>query len=114
MRYKSPIGTYYITKPMYNKLDDKIISNKIVFTTYHQSKGRERKVVILYSFDSSYFDYYLKGENKQTCQNILYVGATRVMYKLMLIHDARYSQFEFLNLSVPNINKYVNIIGGGY
>jgi hypothetical protein len=92
------------------KLDDKIISNKIVFTTYHQSKGRERKVVILYSFDSSYFDYYLKGENKLTCPNILYVGATRVMHKLILIHDARYSQFEFLNLSVPNINKYVNII----
>jgi superfamily I DNA/RNA helicase len=43
------------------KLDDKIINNKIVFTTYHQSKGRERKVVILYNFDSSYFDYYLRG-----------------------------------------------------
>ena len=40
------------------KLDDKIINNKIVFTTYHQSKGRERKVVILYSFDESYFTYY--------------------------------------------------------
>ena len=28
------------------KLDEKIISNKIVFTTYHQAKGRERKIVI--------------------------------------------------------------------
>jgi superfamily I DNA/RNA helicase len=34
------------------KLDDSIINNKIVFTTYHQSKGRERKVVILYNFDN--------------------------------------------------------------
>ncbi len=91
------------------KLDDKIISNKIVFTTYHQSKGRERKVVILYSFDSSYFDFYLKGENQLICPNILYVGATRAMQKLILIHDSKYKQLDFLNLSIPNISNYVNI-----
>jgi len=92
------------------KLDDKVIHNKIVFTTYHQSKGRERKVVILYNFDNSYFEYYLKGENKQKCPNILYVGASRAMYKLILIHDAKHKQLEFLNLNIPNISDYVKII----
>lgn len=91
------------------KLDDKIINNKIVFTTYHQSKGRERKVVVLYSFDNSYFDFYLKGENQQVCPNILYVGATRAMEKLILIHDSKSKQLEFLNLSIPKISNYVNI-----
>lgn len=92
------------------KLDDKIINNKIVFTTYHQSKGRERKVVILYSFDNSYFDYYLKGENQDICPNILYVGTTRAMHKLILIHDSKYKQLNFLNLTLPKISNYVNII----
>lgn len=91
------------------KLDDKIINNKIVFTTYHQSKGRERKVVILYNFDNSYFEYYLRNENRTKCPNILYVGASRVMYKLILIHDFKNKQLEFLNLDHANINDYINI-----
>lgn len=91
------------------KLDDKIISNKIVFTTYHQAKGRERKLVILYSFDDSYFKYYLRDLNPKICPNILYVGATRAMYKLILVHDSRYSALQFLNFSIDSIHKYVHI-----
>jgi galactitol-specific phosphotransferase system IIB component len=91
------------------KLDDKIISNKIVFTTYHQAKGRERKLVILYSFDDSYFKYYLRDSDPKECPNILYVGATRAMYKLILIHDSKYPALQFLNFNVGSIQKYVNI-----
>jgi hypothetical protein len=91
------------------KLDDKIINNKIVFTTYHQSKGRERKLVILYSFDSSFFKFYLKEEKENICPNILYVGATRAMYKLILIHDSNQEALKFLRLCVPNMSNYVNI-----
>lgn len=91
------------------KLDDKIISNKIVFTTYHQSKGRERKVVILYSWDNSQFTYYLRDEDPKFCPNILYVGATRAMNKLILIHDSKYQTLEFLKLNIKNIENYVNI-----
>lgn len=91
------------------KLDDSIINNKIVFTTYHQSKGRERKVVILYNFDNSYFTYYLRNQNSKICPNILYVGATRAMHKLILIHDSKHKQLDFLTLDVPNINNFVNI-----
>jgi len=92
------------------KLDDKIISNKIVFTTYHQSKGRERKVVILYAFDNSQFKFYLRDHDPNICPNILYVGATRAMHKLILIHDSKYPPLDFLRLSLPNMNKYINII----
>jgi hypothetical protein len=90
-------------------LDDKIINNKIVFTTYHQAKGRERKVVILYSFDNSQFKYYLREENPNICPNILYVAATRAMFKLILIHDSKHGPLDFLRLSVPNMYNYVNI-----
>jgi hypothetical protein len=92
------------------KLDDTIINNKIVFTTYHQAKGRERKVVILYNFDNSYFKYYLRGENQFKCPNILYVGATRASYKLILIRDYKFEPLQFLNTKHSNLNKYLNII----
>lgn len=96
------------------KLDEKVISNKIVFTTYHQAKGRERKVVILYNFDDSFIDFYSKDINTNsniiTCPNILYVGVTRAIHKLILIQDARYKPLRFLNLNKLKSNSYIKII----
>ena len=94
------------------KLDDKTISNKVVFTTYHQAKGRERKIVVLYNFDDSYMEYYTK-ENimvAKRCPNILYVGATRASEKLILIQDYNSKPLKFLNLSKLKQNSYLNII----
>jgi len=98
-----------------SKLDDKIMSNKVVFTTYHQAKGRERKVVVLYNFDDSYFQYFDKNKienNTNVCPNILYVGVTRASYKLILIQDSRYKPLDFLNISKlkNNPNLIVHII----
>lgn len=45
------------------KLDERIIKGKVVFTTMHQSKGRERKLVIVYGFDSSYYDVFRCRDN---------------------------------------------------
>lgn len=94
------------------KLDEKIISNKIVFTTYHQAKGRERKVVILYNFDDSYLEYYTRENIKNTklCPNILYVGATRASEKLILIQDFNSKPLKFLNQFKLKPNNYLNII----
>lgn len=94
------------------KLDEKIISNKIVFTTYHQAKGRERKVVILYNFDDSYLEYYTRENIKNTklCPNILYVGATRASEKLILIQDFNSKPLKFLNQYKLKSNNYVNVI----
>ena len=109
------------------KLDENVISNKVVFTTFHQSKGRERKVVILYNFDDSYTQFYIKNTinpdtinpdtinpdtiNPDTkCPNILYVGVTRASWKLILIQDSRSKPLNFLNLSKLKTNNYLNII----
>jgi hypothetical protein len=95
------------------KLDDKVISNKVVFTTYHQAKGRERKIVVLYNFDNSYMEYYNKGNistHHQVCPNILYVGATRASEKLILIQDINTKPLGFLNLTKLKQNNYLNII----
>jgi len=95
------------------KLDDIIIQNKVVFTTYHQAKGRERKIVILYNFDNSFTEFYMKKEENNDllkCPNIIYVGATRASYKLILIQDLRSKPLNFLNISKLKTNKYLNII----
>ena len=93
------------------KLDDKVISNKIVFTTYHQAKGRERKVVILYNFDDSYTQFFNKSnELVNICPNILYVGATRSSYKLILIQDSKYKPLHFLNTKYLVQSENLNYI----
>lgn len=94
------------------KLDDKTIENKVVFTTYHQAKGRERKIVILYNFDNSYMEYYTRENISSTkiCPNILYVGATRASEKLILIQDFNTKPLEFLNIYKLKSNNNVKII----
>jgi len=94
------------------KLDDKTISNKVVFTTYHQAKGRERKIVILYNFDNSYMEYYTRENisNTKICPNILYVGATRASEKLILIQDFNTKPLDFLNIDKLKSNEYIKII----
>lgn len=91
------------------KLDNKVISNKVVFTTYHQAKGRERKIVILYNFDNSYMEYY-SNITYNICPNILYVGVTRASEKLILIQDANSKPLKFLNHMKLIQNNYLNII----
>ena len=97
------------------KLDEKVISNKVVFTTYHQAKGRERKIVILYNFDDSFMEFYspdaFSEKNKlYMCPNIIYVGVTRASYKLILIQDNKHKPLRFLNFNQIKSNNFFNII----
>ena len=92
------------------KLDDSVIKDKVVFTTFHQSKGRERKVIILYNFDNTYFSFFGKNLDQKVCPNILYVAASRASYKLIIIQDDKNPPLSFLDLENKNIKTYVNII----
>ena len=89
-----------------DKLDNDIIKNKLVISSIHQVKGLERKVVILFSFDSSYFKFYKKGTDPNKCTNDLYVALTRPLERLSIIHCCNYEPLNF----VHDINKYCNII----
>jgi len=92
------------------KLDDSVIKDKVVFTTFHQSKGRERKVIILYNFDNTYFSFFGSKLDQSICPNILYVAASRASYKLIIIQDDKNPPLTFLDMNNKNINTYVNII----
>jgi hypothetical protein len=71
--------------------------NKILFTTFHQSKGLERKIVFVYSMDEGYYRY-AKDASIDKCPNPIYVACTRSLEHLIIIHTKQ-------NLHLPFINK---------
>ena len=38
-----------------------LIADKVVFSSFHQSKGLERKLVVIFDFSGTYFKYYAKN-----------------------------------------------------
>ena len=85
-------------------LDNDVIQDKVVFTTFHSSKGRERKLVIVFGFDSSYYKYYARDESQNVCCDTLYVAATRAKEKLILIQDCLETPLPFLLKDVNEFN----------
>lgn len=98
------------------KVDDDIIKGKICFASFHQVKGMERKVCIVYGFDESYFNYYAKNLDKNVCPNVLYVALTRASDRLVLIHDCHNNYLPFLAKhtlsSTCDVIEYDAYIGG--
>lgn len=90
-------------------IDENIISGKAVFTTFHQSKGRERKIVIVFGFDNTYFDFYAKEKPRDTCPSELYVAVTRASEILILIHHNQNEQLSFFKGEILN-NEYIEYL----
>lgn len=97
------ICVYYENSDEEKTPDSKLIENKLVFTTIHCAKGRERKFVFFDGFDAS-FDYFcLKSKkNPKMCSSELYTALTRASQELYLIHDSSRTRIGcltgFLNL----------------
>lgn len=62
------------------------MKGKIVFSSFHTAKGRERPVCFVMGFDDSYFQYFNKDANPLECPNELYVALTRATERLYVIH----------------------------
>jgi len=80
-------------------IEDKVIEGKVVFSTFHSVKGRERPVVIVMGFDQSYFNIYGQGLPNDKCPNAIYVACTRSTSKLILLEkdDNYYDRpFDFM------------------
>jgi hypothetical protein len=96
MLSKSGVAVFVSDNDSKNELET---LNKVVFTTFHQAKGLERKVVIVNGFDSNYFEYFNKGVDDTRLPNELYVAITRASEQLVLIQSSG-EPFKFL----PDIN----------
>lgn len=90
-----------------DKPNKKIMKKKLVFTTFHQVKGLERKVIIIFGFDESYFRYYKKNYDPKILPNELYVALTRSSEKLFILHSYKENFLPFLDIS--KLEKYCNI-----
>ena len=79
------------------KLDDELIEGKLIFSTFHQTKGLERKVIIIFNFDNSYFEFYKKDANPFICSNEIYVATTRGLEHLTLFHHYQNDYLKFID-----------------
>ena len=74
-----------------DKMDEKVIDGKVVFSTFHTVKGRQRKYVFVVGFDQAYFSVYARKMNPDVCPNTLYVATTRATHKLFLMESSQYA-----------------------
>lgn len=98
------------------QLDNRVIERKVVFTTFHSVKGRQRKYVIVFGFDDSYFKFYARNMSPDTCPNALYVACTRGTERLIIMEGKEYSDsrpLPFLKMSHHQMKttQYVNFQG---
>lgn len=97
---------YYAPISDETALDEKVIEGKVCVTTFHQSKGLERKVAVVFSFSKSYFDFYAKNAIKTVCANTLYVAATRASELLIVIgEDSENGHLPFFPAAFDTNNK---------
>ena len=89
-------------------IDEEVMYNKILFTTFHQSKGLERKIVFVYSMDEGYYRY-AKNASIDKCPNPIYVACTRALEHLIIIHDKKNLHLPFLD--IDELNKYCIVQG---
>lgn len=97
-------------------MDDRVCNGKIVFSTYHSSKGRERPYVFIVGFDNSYFKFNAKYLPRDLCPNTLYVGTTRASKGLYLLESNSFREdrpLEFLKMSHIEMKQqpYINFRG---
>ena len=96
-----------------------VSANKVVFSSFHQSKGLERKCIILYGADASYFKFFARDENPSECTETWYVGATRSMCHLFIVHHCGENMLPFLKITPSEFgsgkySKHIRFIGKQY
>jgi hypothetical protein len=75
--------------PMFdsNNIDQRVINGKIVFSTFHSVKGRQRNYVFVVGFDHSYFKFYARNLPNDVCPNTIYVACTRARKGLYVLEN---------------------------
>jgi hypothetical protein len=85
-----------------DKIDERVITGKVVFSTFHCVKGRQRKYVFVIGFDSSYLRFYARNLPKDVCPSTIYVACTRATHGLYLLENNQYASdrpLDFLHMS---------------
>ena len=97
-----------------DQLDTRVIENKVVFSTFHSVKGRQRRFVFVVGFDTGYLSYYERdGYSIYECPNTLYVATTRASEGLFLLESEYNQPLPFLKKNHVQMQKegLVDFIG---
>ena len=92
----------YVPSDEQDQLDERVIHGKIVFSTFHSVKGRQRKHVFVMGFDNTYLEWFGRNLDAQQCPNTLYVACTRGQERLYLFeaNDQPYNRpLDFLKMN---------------
>jgi hypothetical protein len=99
-----------IAKPISDvaPLDDKVLQGKVCVSTYHQFKGSERDLIIIYGVDAGYFRFLARDLPDDTCPNTIFVALTRACKHLVVVHDYRQGSMPFVN--VAELHQSANVV----
>lgn len=107
--------------PMFesDNVDEKVIQKKLVFSTFHSVKGRQRKYVFVLGFDQGYMRFYGRDLPQDQCPSTLYVACTRATEGLAVLEHCDFETdrpLEFLKMSQFEMRKqdYVDFRGAPY
>jgi hypothetical protein len=104
---------YHNTVPVFvpgsddTELDESVMKDKVVFSSFHQAKGLERKAVIVMGFDASYFQFFKKNADPKICPNEIYVALTRGSEQLTVMHNRSNDFLPFLDKD--KLSKYCDM-----
>jgi len=98
------------------QIDEEVIKGKIVFSSFHTSKGRQRPYVFVVGFDHSYFKTIARTLDPFICPNTLYVATTRASNRLFLMESDEWASdrsLKFLRMSHSEmrIQPYIEFRG---
>lgn len=106
---------------VYRPLDDNQninqddVKGKICISSFHQSKGRERKIVVVYGHDDTYFKFSGRENDVSDglvdpyiCPNEVYVATTRAQERLIVVGSS------VLPPWLRRVPKDVDVIGSCY
>ena len=97
-------------------IDEEVVRGKVVFSSFHTSKGRQRPYVFVVGFDHSYFKTIARTMDPLVCPNTIYVATTRASKRLYLLENAEWSSdrpFKFLKMShrEMQVKPYIDFRG---
>jgi hypothetical protein len=88
--------------------DSRVLQGKLCVNTYHQFKGNERDLVIVYGVDASNFKFLARDLPDDTCPNTTFVALTRARKHLVIVHDSRYRPMPFVDIA--ELHKTTNFV----
>lgn len=92
------------------ELNDAYMKGKIVFSSIHQAKGRERKLVILTGFNNSDYEFQISRENTHdSIIRLYYVALSRASQEMIILQN--YKDMHFPTVNINTLTDYCNVYG---